>query len=173
VSGSMSDRDRKLAKTFFFWVVQGLRREYRSLVTVFVAHTTEAWEFNEPDFFQVTGSGGTVASTGMLKVREILQARYNPSRSNIYLFYASDGDNSVSDAAEARSALATLAADMCYTGYVEVSSGISRQLETETGKLFAELAGAGCAAGSYALNDFDDVWGAVKHFFTNQAREGT
>jgi uncharacterized sporulation protein YeaH/YhbH (DUF444 family) len=34
VSGSMSDRDRKLAKTFFFWVVQGLRREYRSLETV-------------------------------------------------------------------------------------------------------------------------------------------
>ena len=33
VSGSMSDRDRKLAKTFFFWVVQGLRREYRSLET--------------------------------------------------------------------------------------------------------------------------------------------
>lgn len=173
VSGSMSDRDRKLAKTFFFWVVQGLRREYRSLETVFVAHTTEAWEFNEPDFFQVTGSGGTVASTGMLKVREILQARYNPARSNIYLFYASDGDNSVSDAGEARGALATLAADMCYTGYVEVSSGISRQLETETGKLFAELAAAGCAAGSYALNDFDDVWGAVKHFFTNQAREDT
>src|SRR5690606_38115158 len=44
VSGSMSERDRKLAKTFFFWVVQGLRREYRSLDTVFVAHTTDAWE---------------------------------------------------------------------------------------------------------------------------------
>ena len=55
VSGSMSDRDRKLAKTFFFWVVQGLRREYRSLETVFVAHTTEAWEFTEPEFFQVSG----------------------------------------------------------------------------------------------------------------------
>src|SRR3979490_2853546 len=58
-SGSLSDRDRKLAKTFFFWVVQGLRREYRSLETLFVAHTTEAWEFNEQDFFQVSGSGGT------------------------------------------------------------------------------------------------------------------
>ena len=102
VSGSMSDRDRKLAKTFFFWVVQGLRREYRSLETVFVAHTTEAWEFSEPDFFQVSGTGGTVASTGLLKVREIIDARYNPGRCNIYLFYASDGDNSVSDAAEAR-----------------------------------------------------------------------
>ena len=65
VSGSMSDRDRKLAKTFFFWVVQGLRREYRSLETVFVAHTTEAWEFSEPEFFQVSGTGGTVSSTGI------------------------------------------------------------------------------------------------------------
>jgi uncharacterized protein len=171
VSGSMSDRDRKLAKTFFFWVVQGLRREYRSLETVFVAHTTEAWEFNEPDFFQVSGSGGTVASAGLLKVREIIDARYNPARSNIYLFYASDGDNAVSDAAEARTALAAITADTCFTGYAEVSSGVSRQLDTETGKLFAELNQAGCAAGSYALNDFDDVWGAVKHFFTAHNQE--
>jgi uncharacterized sporulation protein YeaH/YhbH (DUF444 family) len=166
----MSDRDRKLAKTFFFWVVQGLRREYRSLETVFVAHTTEAWEFSEPDFFQVSGTGGTVASTGLLKVREIMDARYNPGRANIYLFYASDGDNSVSDAAEARGALAGIAADTCFTGYVEVSSGLSRQLATETGKLFAELQSSGCAAGSYALNDFDDVWGAVRHFFTAEAQ---
>jgi uncharacterized sporulation protein YeaH/YhbH (DUF444 family) len=166
VSGSMSDRDRKLAKTFFFWVVQGLRREYRSLETVFVAHTTEAWEFNEPEFFQVSGSGGTVASTGFNKVRELIDARYNPGRSNIYLFYASDGDNSVSDGAEARSALATITADACFTGYVEVASGLSRQLATETGRLFAELQSAGCAAGSYALADFDAVWGAVRHFFT-------
>ncbi|HUA90718.1 MAG TPA: DUF444 family protein, partial [Steroidobacteraceae bacterium] len=166
VSGSMSDRDRKLAKTFFFWVVQGLRREYRSLETVFVAHTTEAWEFNEPEFFQVSGSGGTVASAGFLKVREVMDERFNAARSNVYLFYASDGDNAVSDAQEARSSLAAIVADTCYTGYVEVSSGVSRQLDTETGKLYAELNAAGCAAGSYALNDFDDVWGAVRHFFT-------
>jgi len=170
VSGSMSDRDRKLAKTFFFWVVQGLRREYRTLETLFVAHTTEAWEFNEPDFFQVSGTGGTVASTGLAKAREIIDARYNPGRCNIYLFYASDGDNSVSDAADARTALTAIAADACFTGYVEVSSGLSRQLATETGKLFAELQAAGCAAGSYALNDFEDVWGAVRHFFTAEAQ---
>jgi uncharacterized sporulation protein YeaH/YhbH (DUF444 family) len=168
VSGSMSDRDRKLAKTFFFWVVQGLRREYRSLETVFVGHTTEAWEFNESEFFQVSGSGGTVASTGFNKVREIIDARYNPGRSNIYLFYATDGDNSVSDAADARTALATVTADACFTGYVEVASGLSRQLATETGRMFAELQAAGCAAGSYALADFDAVWGAVRHFFTTE-----
>jgi len=170
VSGSMSDRDRKLAKTFFFWVVQGLRREYRSLETVFVAHTTEAWEFSESDFFKVSGTGGTVTSTGLTKVRDIIDERYNPGRCNIYLFYASDGDNSVSDAGEAREKLTSIAADACFTGYVEVSSGLSRQLATEAGRLFAELASAGCAAGSYALNDFDDVWGAVRNFFTAESR---
>jgi len=175
VSGSMSDRDRKLAKSFFFWVVQGLRREYRSMETVFVAHTTEAWEFTEPEFFQVSGTGGTVASTGFVKVRDIIRERYNPSRCNIYLFYASDGDNSMGDSAQAREALKSIAEDACYTGYVEVSSGLSRQLATETGRLYAELASSGFAAGSYALNDYDDVWGAVRHFFTaeNKALESS
>ena len=170
VSGSMSDRDRKLAKSFFFWVVQGLRREYRSMETVFVAHTTEAWEFTEPEFFQVSGTGGTVASTGFAKVREIIDERYNPGRCNIYLFYASDGDNSMGDNALARETLRSISQDACYTGYVEVSSGLSRQLATETGRLYAELASSGIAAGSYALNDYDDVWGAVRHFFTAESK---
>jgi uncharacterized protein len=175
VSGSMSDRDRKLAKTFFFWVVQGLRREYRSLETVFVAHTTEAWEFSESEFFKVTGTGGTVASTGLNKVREIIDARYNPARHNIYLFYASDGDNSVGDHAGAESALADIAQKACYSGYVEVASGLSRQLATETGRLFGDGASKGQPVGSYVINDFDDVWGAVRHFFTAEqtALEGS
>jgi uncharacterized sporulation protein YeaH/YhbH (DUF444 family) len=174
VSGSMSDRDRKLAKTFFFWVVQGLRREYRSLETVFVGHTTEAWEFAEPEFFQVTGTGGTVASTGFNKVREIIDARFNPARHNIYLFYASDGDNSVGDHAEARTALGDIVQKACFCGYVEVASGLSRQLATETGRLFGEIASQGNPAASYVINDFDDVWGAVRHFFTaeHKALEG-
>ncbi|HUK01213.1 MAG TPA: DUF444 family protein [Steroidobacteraceae bacterium] len=165
VSGSMSDKDRKLAKTFFFWVVQGLRREYRSLETVFVAHTTEAWEFPEADFFQVTGTGGTVTSTGLNKVREIMDERYDPGRHNIYLFYASDGDNSVGDHGDAHAALTDIVRKACFCGYVEVASGLSRQLATECGRLWAEFASGGQAA-SYVISDFDDVWGAVRHFFT-------
>ncbi|MFO7286020.1 MAG: DUF444 family protein [Gammaproteobacteria bacterium] len=174
VSGSMSERDRKLAKTFFFWVVQGLRREYRSLDTVFVAHTTDAWEFTESEFFKVAGTGGTVASTGFAKVREIIDSRYSPTRHNIYLFYASDGDNSVSDRAEARALLTGLANDACYSGYVEVGSAPARRLTTETGRLFAEIAAAGLPAGSYAVDDFDAIWDALRHFFSaeQQAIEG-
>ena len=124
VSASMSDRDRQLAKSFFFWAVQGLRRQYHYLDTVFVAHTTEAWEFNEEEFFKVSGSGGTVTSSGLKKVREIMGARFDPSRYNVYLFYASDGDNASSDRADAEAALDDIAALANYTGYLEISTTI-------------------------------------------------
>jgi uncharacterized sporulation protein YeaH/YhbH (DUF444 family) len=75
------------------------------------------------------------------------------------------GDNAL-----ARETLRSISQDACYTGYVEVSSGLSRQLATETGRLYAELASSGMAAGSYALNDYDDVWGAVRHFFTAESK---
>jgi uncharacterized sporulation protein YeaH/YhbH (DUF444 family) len=169
VSGSMSERDRQLAKTFFFWAVQGLRRQYRHLETVFVAHTTEAWEFNEQEFFEVSGSGGTVASTGLIKVREIIDARFSPSRYNIYLFYASDGDNYTADRQPAEGALAAVAEVANYCGYLEVSTGADREMTSETATLFKSLAGAGKAVGSFPLGKTEDVWEAVRHFFKQQA----
>ncbi len=172
VSGSMSERDRKLAKVFFFWVVQGLRREYRSLETVFVAHTTEAWEFPEGEFFQVTGTGGTVASTGLNKVREIIDARFSPARHNIYLFYASDGDNSIGDHEPAQEALSDISSKACFSGYVEVASGLSRQLATETGRLFGDAAADGQPVASFVIDDFDAVWSAVRHFFSAEIKAG-
>ena len=121
VSGSMGERERQISKTFFFWAIQGLRRQYRHLDLVFVAHTSEAWEFQEEEFFRVTGTGGTVASAGLKKVREIIDARYSPSQYNVYLFYASDGENFPSDQPQARVALAELAGDCNYAGFLEVA----------------------------------------------------
>jgi len=171
VSGSMTDRDRQLAKTFFFWATQGLKREYKHLDTVFVAHTTEAFEFSEEQFFQVQGSGGTVASTGLEKVREIIEERYNPARYNIYLFYASDGDNYIEDRTHAQKALREVAAAANYSGYLEVSGTGQRPLATETGALFKEINAEGKPAGSFALTRVEDVWDAVRHFFQHQAQD--
>jgi uncharacterized sporulation protein YeaH/YhbH (DUF444 family) len=170
VSGSMSDRDRQLAKSFFFWAVQGLRRQYRHLETVFVAHTTKAWEFNEEEFFKVSGSGGTVASTGLNKVREIINSRFDPSRYNVYLFYASDGHNAQSDRADAEAALDEIATLTNYAGYLEVSTTSHRQLATESGALFKALADGDKPAASFAISRFEDIWDAVRHFFRHQAR---
>ncbi|MGC2460508.1 MAG: DUF444 family protein [Steroidobacteraceae bacterium] len=173
VSGSMTDNDRKLAKSFFFWAVQGLRRQYRHLDTVFVAHTTEAWEFDEAQFFQVRGSGGTVASSGFAKVREIIAARFDPSRYNVYLFYASDGDNDSSDRADAESRLDELGGLANYLGYLEVSASTASALETEMGEMFQRLARAGRPAASFAIRQLEEIWAAVRHFFQHQAKECT
>jgi uncharacterized protein len=171
VSGSMTDRDRQMAKTFFFWATQGLKRQYKHLDTVFVAHTTEAWEFSEEEFFKVAGTGGTVASTGLSKVAEIIEERFDPSRYNIYLFYASDGDNYTEDRAPAEQALRKIGQAANYAGYIEVSGTGQRPLATETGLLFRDLNASGKPAGSYAISKVEDVWDAVRHFFQHQARE--
>lgn len=169
VSGSMSDRDRQLAKTFFFWVAAGLRREYKALDIVFVAHTTEAWEFGEADFFKVAGSGGTVASVGLAKVREIMQERFDPASCNVYLFYASDGDNASDDRAPAGAELEALAKVARYAGYLEISAGI-RSTQSETMSLFDAVAAAGQPCGHFSVGGPDDIAGAVRHFFTAQAQ---
>ncbi len=169
VSASMTEADRQLAKTFFFWVSAGLRRVYRTLDIVFVAHTTEAWEFTEADFFKVSGSGGTVASSGLRKVNEIVGSRFDDGRCNVYLFYASDGDNAVDDREPARSELLTLLQSTRYAGYVEISSGL-RSTQSETARLF-DVVGAGSAAsGRCSIKDSGDVATAVRHFFNAESQ---
>jgi uncharacterized protein len=170
VSGSMTERDRQLAKTFFFWVVAGLRREHRALETVFVAHTTEAWEFNEPDFFKVTGSGGTVTSTGLAKVREIAEQRFNPASCNVYLFYASDGDNASDDRALANTELELLAKQARYCGYLEVAGNGARGAATEVFRLFNEIGTAGLPSGQFIVTGPGDIASAVRYFFSAEAQ---
>jgi uncharacterized protein len=169
VSASMTDADRQLAKTFFFWVAAGLRREYRSLDIVFVAHTTDAWEFGESDFFKVAGSGGTVASAGLRKVHEIMQSRFDPATCNVYLFYASDGDNAMDDREPARAALESIAKLARYSGYVEITSGL-RSTQSETARLFDELGRNGSLGGRCSIKDPNDVVAAVRHFFTLESQ---
>jgi uncharacterized sporulation protein YeaH/YhbH (DUF444 family) len=169
VSASMTDADRQLAKTFFFWVAAGLRREYRSLDIVFVAHTTDAWEFGESDFFKVAGSGGTVASAGLRKVHEIMQSRFDPATCNVYLFYASDGDNAMDDREPARTALDSIAKVARYSGYVEITSGL-RSTQSETARLFDELGANASSVGRCSIKDANDVVAAVRHFFTLESQ---
>jgi uncharacterized sporulation protein YeaH/YhbH (DUF444 family) len=168
VSSSMTEHDRKLAKTFFFWVVQGLRRQYTHLEAVFVAHTVEAWEFPETEFFQVSGSGGTVASTAFRKVLEIATDRYDPSRFNTYVFYASDGANFHNDREAAQAALTQLGAVANYVGYVETASVAQQPLQSETALLFEQLQAETGAAGRHALTSPESVWDAIRGFFTRR-----
>jgi sporulation protein YhbH len=171
VSSSMTEEDRRLAKTFFFWVVQGLKRQYTHIEPVFIAHTVEAWEFAEEEFFQVKGSGGTVASTAFSKTLEVLDSRYDANRYNIYLFYASDGANFSNDAAKATAALAEIGKRASFIGYVETVSGGQDAQRSPMRRICDEIQAAGTTLGSYLLHDPESVWQAIRSFFTEQAAE--
>jgi uncharacterized sporulation protein YeaH/YhbH (DUF444 family) len=171
VSSSMRERDRTLAKMFFFWAMQGLRRQYEHIEPVFVAHTVKAWEFEEGEFFQVRGSGGTVASSAFGVINNIIQQRYDPSRYNVYLFYASDGENFRDDHDRAAAALSEIAAVSSYLGYIETPASEDRALETEMANIFRGLGEAGSRAGSFALVNNEAVWSAIRKFFQEQASE--
>lgn len=171
VSASMGQRDRQLAKTFFFWVVQGLRRQYTHINTVFIAHTESAWEFEEQQFFQVKGSGGTIASTAFDKVNERIESAFSPNRYNIYMFYASDGQNFAQDHDRAEQALVKLAGAASYMGFVQIISPVSGSETSEMALIFDDLECAGAPAGTYFLADEKHVWDAIREFFREQAAE--
>lgn len=169
VSSSMDEQSRKLSKTFFFWALQGLRRQHTRIESVFVGHTVKAWEFNEEEFFSVRASGGTEASKAFELTLELLATRYDPGRYNTYLFYASDGDNFAADHDDSSTALRRLAELMNYMGYVEIARRAPDKLNTEMGRIFRELEDATLPVGSYGVTGHEDIWSAIREFFTEQA----
>ena len=171
VSGSMDEAQRRLAKTFFFFALQGIRRQYAKVETAFVAHAAEAWEFEENQFFQASSSGGTVSSSAFGLAHQILKSRFDPSRYNVYLFYASDGENASDDRPAATAALGQLAAQLNYAGYVETGGAASfRPRETQLAEIFGEARAQGHPVGLCHLNGQEDVWRALREFFREEAR---
>jgi len=166
VSGSMDEAQRRLAKQFFFFALQGIRRQYSKVETVFLAHAAQAWEFEESQFFQASSSGGTVSSCAFQLALQVMKERYDPSRYNVYFFYASDGENAAEDREPAAAGLRALASLTNYSGYVE-TGGVAtfRPRETQVAEVFNELKGAGLPVGMSQLSSQDDVWRAIREFF--------
>jgi uncharacterized protein len=172
VSGSMDEAQRRLAKQFFFFALQGIRRQYSKVETLFLAHAGEAWEFDESQFFQASSSGGTVTSSVAKLALEVMQKRFDPSRYNTYFFYASDGENAAEDREPSRMLLAELTKLVNYAGYVE-TGGVAtfRPRETQLAETFAELKAQGAPVGVSQLGSQEDIWRAIREFFKEQARE--
>jgi uncharacterized sporulation protein YeaH/YhbH (DUF444 family) len=170
VSGSMGETERQLAKTFFFFALQGIRRQYAKVEVAFVAHSAEAWEFNEQQFFQTSGTGGTVSSTAFKLSREIIKERYDPSQYNVYLFYASDGENLVDDREPASEALREVCQGINYGGFIEIRPAYGISPETELAGIFARARRENLPLGMARVTGRDDVWNALRQFFQEQVQ---
>ena len=97
VSGSMSEHMKDLAKRFYMLLYVFLTRRYRHVEIVFIRHTNRAEEVDEDTFFHGPASGGTLVSSALRAMHEIVRSRFRPADWNIYAAQASDGDNSISD----------------------------------------------------------------------------
>jgi len=99
VSSSMSEHMKDLAKRFYMLLYIFLNRQYRHVEIVFVRHNDRAEEVDEDTFFHSPASGGTLVSSALEAMRQIIATRYRPEDWNIYGAQASDGDNSYGDSA--------------------------------------------------------------------------
>ena len=101
VSGSMDEERKDIAKRFFILLYLFLTRNYERIEVVFIRHHTIAKEVDEDEFFHSRESGGTVVSSALKLMQEIIRERYPLTEWNIYAAQASDGDNWDDDSSSA------------------------------------------------------------------------
>ena len=93
VSGSMTQSTKDIAKRFFILLYLFLKRNYDKIDVVFIRHHTSAKEVDEEEFFYSRETGGTIVSSALKMMQEIMAERYPANEWNIYAAQASDGDN--------------------------------------------------------------------------------
>ena len=122
VSGSMDEARKELSKRFFILLYLFLTRHYDKIELVFIRHHTQAQEVDEENFFHARETGGTVVSSALVLMDEIIKARYSPTEWNIYGAQASDGDNWHHDSGRCRELLTESLLPVCrYFAYVQVA----------------------------------------------------
>ena len=142
VSGSMDEGRKNIAKRFFMLLYLFLNRNYEHIEVVFIRHHTVATEVNEDDFFTSRESGGTVVSSALTLMHEVIVARYPSTVWNIYGAQASDGDNWHDDSPRCRELLEnSILALTQYFAYIEITDGPPQNLWEEYEKLQASNAG--------------------------------
>jgi len=93
ISGSMTKDRQKLAKTFYFWMIQFIKRRYKRIKIHCIAHDTKAVFVSEEEFFKTSDAGGTLCSSAFEAAYNHMSVNYDPSSWNIYVMEFSDGDN--------------------------------------------------------------------------------
>ncbi len=122
ISGSMDEGRKDLSKRFFILLYMFLTRHYEKIELVFIRHHTQAAEVDEQNFFHARETGGTVVSSALVLMEEIIKARFNPSEWNIYGAQASDGDNWHHDSGRCRELLNDKLLPLVrYFAYVQVA----------------------------------------------------
>ena len=174
ISGSMTQTKKFLARSFYFLIYQFLNHRYESVEIVFISHDIEAYEVNEEQFFTRGTGGGTLVSSALLKVLDIVGERYHPSLWNIYCFQCSDGDNWKSDMDKCVNAASSIK-DMCQLySYCEIEPDEERikwigEDENRLSNVFSRLVDKNFKIVS--IKHKTEIWPAFKKLFGGKLSE--
>lgn len=136
VSGSMGREEKDMAKRFFMLLYLFLTRTYEKIQVVFISHHTVASEVDEETFFYSRETGGTVVSSALKLMSEIVHDRYPTSEWNIYAAQASDGDNWHNDSTICKKILTEkIMPYVQYYAYIEITEDRHQNLWQEYLKL--------------------------------------
>lgn len=139
VSGSMGMKEKDIAKRFFVLLYLFLTKAYKNIEVVFIRHHTEAREVDEKEFFEARDSGGTIVSSALSLMHDIIAKRYSGAEYNIYAAQASDGDNFSSDTAACGAMLREKIIPMLqYFAYIEIAEGNGQNLWDEYSRIAKE-----------------------------------
>lgn len=166
VSGSMDQATKDMAKRFYILLYLFLSRSYKNVEVVYIRHHTQAKEVDEQEFFYSQETGGTIVSSAIKLMYEIVQERYNPVEWNIYAAQASDGDNWTDDSAPCAEMLATkLLPLLRYYAYIEITPRAHQSLWQEYEKLLPVY-------DNFAIQhiqDVSDIYPVFRELFKKQA----
>lgn len=122
VSGSMDQATKDMAKRFYILLYLFLSRTYKNIEVVYIRHHTQAKEVDEHEFFYSQETGGTIVSSALTLMNDIINERYNDNQWNIYGAQASDGDNWADDSPLCKSILAKqILPKTRYFSYIEIT----------------------------------------------------
>ncbi len=138
VSGSMDQATKDIAKRFYVLLYLFLTRTYENVDVVFIRHHTQAKEVDEHEFFYSQETGGTIVSSALKLMDDIVKERYPLDQWNIYAAQASDGDNWADDSPRCRELLVDRLLPSCqYYSYIEITKRSHQTLWHEYEKLAA------------------------------------
>ncbi len=139
VSGSMDQATKDMAKRFYILLYLFLTRNYKDVEVVYIRHHTQAKEVDEQEFFYSQETGGTIVSSALKMMQEIVAKRYDASEWNIYAAQASDGDNWADDSPTCSRILREKLLPMTrYYAYIEITQRQHQSLWREYLMLDAE-----------------------------------
>jgi uncharacterized protein len=138
VSGSMTDKEKTIAKKFFMLLSILLHHKYEAVEIVFVRHHTQAEECNEHDFFYKKETGGTVVSSGLQLVNEILK-RYSDAEYNKYVCQASDGDNWNDDNKNVIKELQEMIPTLQYFAYLDIPNNLYNNGDSDLWNVYKKI----------------------------------